>query len=147
MLIQFIPKDKVLKTAIRLIKKSKKSLILTMIMDEEINSQSQNYINLLKKKINSKVIIKRIGFGNRNLYKKALGKFNFKIIPNNFLLKYCSNLNIQRLLISDEKEMIFAVYTNKYTNDKLTLYTKSRAIVNGFLKYFNETFVVSKNRF
>lgn len=142
-LIKLIPKNSVLNTAINLINKSKKTLNMTMIMEDELNSFSPDYIRLLKSKIAKGVMIQRIGFGSKKQYQQALQQLSYLKLPKNFIFIYCPQIAIaQRLLISDEKEMLFAVYTDK--KNKLVFYTKSKEVINGFLNYFNKYLRISK---
>lgn len=138
-LIKLIPKKSVLNTAMNLIKKSKKSLIMTMIMNDELNSISSNYINLLKYKITEGIMIKRIGFGTKNQYQKALQQLLYSELPKNFIFVFYPNMSIaQRLLISDNKAMLFAVYIGIHS--KMVFYSKNKFVIKGFIEYFKNVY-------
>jgi hypothetical protein len=142
-IIKFIPEEKVFKKALSLVKKAKKNLYLGMIMKEEVKNTSIEYLNLLKRKIKEGIKIKRIGFGNKKEYQKALEQLGLKALPKNFIFKQCSDHNkFQRLLIVDEKEMLFAAYLN--SKNKIVFYTKCKPIIEGFIKYFQKVFDSSK---
>lgn len=134
-IIKFIPQSEVVDYGFKLVKKAKKSLYLTMIMKDELVSTPPEYLTLLKQKITQGLQIKRIGFGNKKDYHRSIEQIGYKHVPDNFIFRYCNNINLaQRLLISDEKEMLFAVYKNKH--QKAVFYTRSKPIIKGFLNYF-----------
>lgn len=140
MIIQYIPEEKVLKFAVNLIKKSKKTLHLTMIMRKELATTSKDYVDLLKRKTSQGVHISRIGFGTKKDYQKAKAQIGKKL-PKNFTFTYYPNLKLtQRMLIADEKEMIFAVYEKK---KRLVFYTKEPEIIKGFLNFYEKVLTVS----
>ncbi len=134
-IIKNISKKQILQTALRLVGKSKKTLHLTMFMEEELYNSSQKYVRFLRKKISQGILVKRIGFGTKSQYKSALKQLGLIKLPKNFHFLYSISKNIQRLLISDKKEMLFAVYTGN--RSKIVCFTKSHLIVKAFLNYFN----------
>lgn len=151
MIIQYIPEEKVLEFAFQLIKKSKKSLYLTMIMREELMTTSKEYLDLLKRKILQGVFIRRVGFGNKKEFEKANKQLGFTNPSSNFKFRYYPDLQFaQRMLIVDKKEMLFAVYSNKFQREKFErVYTKNNRfvfyirrpiIIKGFTNFFNEIF-------
>lgn len=134
-LIQNIPEKKVLSTALQLVKRAKKSLFLTMIMKEEIQILSDPYMKLLRQKAQDGIGIKRIGFGTRKDYIIAMQQLKQYSLDQYIQFKHIFSLSkAQRMLIVDEKEMIFAVYTNK--TDKLVFYTRYKTLVGVFVNYF-----------
>lgn len=142
-IIKFIPENQVLPLALRLVRQSKKSLYLTMMMREELRSVSKDYLDTLREKIKQKIVVNRVGFGTKQEYKEALRLFEFKRIPPNFSFRYLPlTRESQRLLISDEKEMVFAVYLGK--KKKLVFYTDYKPIIKAFLTYFKENFKKAK---
>jgi sugar-specific transcriptional regulator TrmB len=138
-IIKFIPENNVLKTAIRIVKKAKKTLFLTMLLEEEIKRLSPEYIKLIKKKVSEGLIVKRIGFGTKKEFEVALKQSRINKTAKNFLFKFCEDVKLyQRLLIADEKEMLFAVYIKQ--DQKNIFNTKSKEIIIGFVNYFNIIF-------
>ncbi len=136
-IIKFIPKEKVAELGFALVKKARKNLRLTMIMSDELSTTASAYLKLLKRKIDQEIDIKRVGFGTKTEYLKAYKQLG--IVGKNFVFKHNPDMKqAQRLLISDEKEMLFAVYLNK--TERLVFYTRSKPIINGFINYFNEIF-------
>lgn len=143
-LIKLVLENNVLALGMKLVKRAKKSLDLTMMLDDELTTTSKEYTNLLKKKINQGLEIRRIGFGDEKGYQKALKQLGFETLPDNFFFVLCSDTSLyQRLLISDKKKMLFAVYTDK--NKKMVFYTKCKQIIDGFINYFNLIFCKTKN--
>lgn len=138
-IIQYIKNNQVNKIATELIEKSKNSLLLTMILNDEVNTVSSSYINLIRRKVEQGILVRRIGFGTKSDYKKALIPYREILSSKKFIFKHSPDFSsAQRLLISDKKEMLFAVYIKR--KDKLVFYTKSKEIINGFVNYFNKIF-------
>jgi len=142
-IIKFIPENQVLPLALRLVRKAKKSLNVTMMMGEELKATSKVYSTLFLRKIKEGIIVKRVGFGTKTEYQKALGTFPFRESPSNFLFGYAPlNKRSLRFLISDEKEMIFAVYKDK--SNKIVFYVGYKPLIEAFLLYFNNIFKRSR---
>jgi len=137
-IINFIPEKSILPTAFRLVEKSKKTLYLTMILKEELKTTSDEYLALIRRKILEGVLIKRIGFGSQEDYEKGLAQLGVRL-SKNFYFKHCPDLRkAQRLLISDKKEMIFAVYIDR--KRKVVFYTRYKPLIRAFVAYFKEVF-------
>ncbi|HUW22331.1 MAG TPA: hypothetical protein VMW41_06745 [Candidatus Bathyarchaeia archaeon] len=112
-----------------------------MMMKEELKAISDEYLGLIRRKIQEGVLIERIGFGSQKDYEKALVQLGLRPFKN-FYFKYCPDLRkAQRLLVSDKKEMIFAVYMDQ--EKKLVFYTKYKPLIRVFLAYFKEIFIDS----
>ena len=138
-IIKIIPGDQILSTAKNIVRSTKKQLLLTMLLDIELETTNSGYLKLLEQKHHQGIIIKIICFGTVRDYESALKKFKFPK-QQGYTTKLCSDINLaQRLLISDNKAMIFAVYTNNI--DKVVCYTENRLIIKGFIDYFNRLFV------
>lgn len=133
-MIKLIPKNQVLKLAIKILKRTNYNLHLTMFMKEEIKKPSEKYNGILRKKILDGVAVKRIGFGNKIQYHKAIKQLNLPTTFNNFSFNYSTCKKRHRFLIADNKEMLFAVYLT--TSYKLVFYTRSTSVITSFLSYF-----------
>ncbi len=136
-IIKPVPTNKVAFFGYRLVKKAKSNLRLTMIIADELSTTSPEYLKLLKRKIAQGLDIKRIGFGPKNQCLKAYKQLT--VARNNFAFKCNPDMKlVQRLLIVDEKEMLFAVYQSK--SEKSVFYTQSKPIIKGFANFFDDVF-------
>lgn len=121
---QKIKKEKVLNIAINLIIKSKKTINMTMDMQEEINNPlPQKYHKKLVKLIKNGVEINRYVFGPKKLLKKI--KKSYPEIKTHFggsLEKY------QRMLIVDGKQGLFAV-------NGIVFFSRFKPLINSLLEY------------
>lgn len=128
-----IPKGKIMGMAINLIKNTKKELLLTMLLKEEINNPlPQLYIKSLQKTINKKVKVKRLCFGNKKIFEKIK---NNKI-SEGIELYHINKVHLyKRMMIKDKKEMIFGV---KKGRTYVFFYSKNRSVILKYLSYFKK---------
>ena len=100
-----IKKNEVLKTALKLIGESQKTINMTMNMADELtNPLPAIYHRKLLKLIQKNIKIDRIVFGPKKLFKKITDKY-----PE-INIKYGGDLNkYQRFLIIDKKMGIFSL--------------------------------------
>ena len=135
--IQYVPKQKVLQKGMRLIQKSKRSLYLTMIMKLELRTTRKEYVDLIKRKISQGIVIKRIGFCTKREYEEAKKQMDLVFSPRNFQFKYFTKGRVQRMLIADKKEMLFAICSKR---ERHVFFTKDALIIKSFLKLFDSIY-------
>lgn len=129
----------VFRVAFKLVSESRKTVHATMMLKEETRNLSKEYIALMKRKVSSGLLVKRIGFGKLKDFDIACQKLGYSPVKGSGGFKMCSNINFaQRMLIADKKKMLFAVY--KDNDAKQVFYTENKFIVRGFLRYFDNLF-------
>ena len=133
--VKRIPAKKVKSLAKKMVKRADKSLLVTMLMAEELKSPlPKSYHDLiLKKTRKDHVLVNRIGFGKESEFKKLSKIFDYKSKLFNFF--YLKNIKLyQRMLIRDKKEAIFALNLNK--NKKVYFYSNYQPLVESLVAYF-----------
>jgi hypothetical protein len=131
-----IKKTNIRNKVITSVRNSKKEILTTMEITEEINSPlPKRYFLLLNKKKDSGVKIKRIVFGPKNIYHSYLKNLGSKNVP--FVGKRISSKNYKRMILIDGKKLFF----RKENGRKRTFYyTTSEKIINKYLSYFKKLY-------
>lgn len=137
MLLIKINKKDVLREVDKSVSKAKSEIVATMLLREEINHPLPvSYFDLLKKKVEDGIILKRLGFGRKEDYNKIKQKIGIK--RKNYIFKYISGESqYQRLLIIDRKKLYFGI-------DGLFFQGNYRPLIGVFLDYFNQYFSKGK---
>lgn len=137
MLFEQIDKKDILMIVRRNVSKAKKEIIVTMLLKEELkNPLHFSYFNLLKKKVNKGVFLRRLGFGRKEDYNKI--KDRNKIESNNYEFKYVvRESKYQRLIIIDGKKFFFGI-------DGLYFTSTYKPFIEVFMKYFSYNFKKGK---
>ncbi|PJE63059.1 hypothetical protein COU88_01575 [Candidatus Roizmanbacteria bacterium CG10_big_fil_rev_8_21_14_0_10_39_6] len=141
MIISYVPETEVYSRAFQLLRECKNTLHLTMIMDKELDTPSTKYMQLLKKKIAMNIEVKRVGFGTKKQYGRAMRQLGYTTLPNNFRFKYTTDRKtVQRMFLVDSTKLLFAVYLQ---DQRFVFYTRHKVLVQGFLTFFNMLFAQS----
>lgn len=137
MIFKIISKKEILREVRRSVSLAKKEILATMLLREELrNPLPISYFNLLKKKVNEGVFLKRLGFGKKEDYNKI--KEKNKLESNNYEFRYIiQESEYQRLIIID-KEMIF------FGIDGLYFTSIHNPLIKVFSNYFDHNFEKGK---
>lgn len=133
MLFKKVDKEKILNLVEKSVGQAKSEIVVTMLLCEEINHPLPSvYFNLLKKKVEDGITLKRLGFGRKEDYNKIKQKIGIK--RKNYIFKYISGESqYQRLLIIDRKKLYFGI-------NGLFFQGNYRPLIGVFLDYFNQYF-------
>lgn len=132
MLFEQIDKKDILTIVKKNVSMAKKEILATMLLREELSSPlPPAYFNLLKKKVNEGVFLKRLGFGRKEDYNNIKSKHNSK---NNYKFRYnTQESKYQRLIIIDRKKLFFG-------NSGMFFQSTYKPLIKVFLDYFFEYF-------
>lgn len=133
MLLEQVDKKNILKIVKKDINRTRKEIFATMLLREELkNPLPVSYFNLLKKKVNEGVFLKRLGFGTKEDYNKIKERHKFN--SNNYKFRYITcEFKYQRLIIIDRKKLFFGI-------EELYFISKHRPLIKVFLNYFLDNF-------
>lgn len=128
-----VPTDKILSTALSLVRGAKTEILATMNFKEElIHPLPEEYFLLLKQKIDNGVKLTRVGFGTNSEYIKFSTKR--PITSKNYSLILAKDNNYQRMLMVDCNKMILA---RNFKNQKKFFFSNNPKIIKKYLDYFN----------
>ncbi len=129
MLIKLIDNKNILILVKKCVFCAKHEIISTMLLREEVKSPlPTSYFNLLRKKVMDKVILYRLGFGNRKDYVTINRRIGFS--NQNYVFRYMGNSSsYQRMIIIDKKILFFGV-------EDLFFQSTHKPIIKAFSDYF-----------
>ena len=132
-----IDKKDIVKEVMKAVGDSKKEIIATMLLTEEISVPLPiSYHEILKKKVENGVMIKRLGFGTREDYNEMKKRLFMK--SKRYHFRYISQVSqYQRLLVIDKNILFFGI-------DGSFFRSSYKPMVNAFLVYFKELFKIGK---
>lgn len=126
--VETVYKEEILRSAIKLIKKSQAEIIVTMDLTEEIKTPlPQDYHQLISSKAKRGIKIKRLGFGRAKDF-EDLSK-QYPKIKNLYFIFAGARKNYQRMLVIDRKEAIFKV-------ENQVIFSKFEPLVLSLVKFF-----------
>ncbi|MFH1832908.1 MAG: hypothetical protein ABH816_01940 [Candidatus Levyibacteriota bacterium] len=133
MLFEQISKKDILQIVKESLTEVKKEILATMLLEEELKFPLPfSYFSLLRKKVERGIVLKRLGFGNREDYDKI--KKKIKISSKNYIFKYIINSSkYQRMIVIDRKKLFFG-------NDDIFFQSEFKPLVKVFSDYFHELF-------
>ncbi len=123
---------KILATAMRLVRSAWKTIRATMNAAEEIEHPlPQKYFLLLQKKMDSGILIRRLGFGS----KKDFSRINDRIEISHPYYQFhrAKSRNYMRMLLIDDSKLMFAMKEKKRNR---YFYTEDKKLVGYYTKYF-----------
>lgn len=137
MLFEQIEKKDILRIVKKNVSKAKKEILATMLIVEELsNPLPFSYFNLLKKKVNEGVFLRRLGFGRKEDYNKI--KERNRLEGNNYEFRYfIKESEYQRLIIIDGKKLFFGI-------DGLYFASTHKLFIEVFINYFSYNFKKGK---
>lgn len=137
MLFQIIQKKEILQQVKKAIFLARREILATMFLKEELrNPLPISYFNLLRKKINEGILLKRLGFGTKEDYNRI--KDRNKIESNNYEFRcIIQESKYQRLIVIDRKKLFFGV-------DGLYFASTHMPFIEVFVNYFNYNFKKGK---
>lgn len=137
MLFEQIEKKDILVIVKKNVSKAKKEIFATMLLREELkNPLPVSYCNLLRKKVNEGIFLKRLGFGTKEAYNKVSNKIFFD--KKNYIFRFITKeLDYQRFIIIDRKKIFFGI-------DGLYFTSTYRPLIKVFINYFNRNFKKGK---
>lgn len=137
MLFKQIDKKDILRIVKENVGKAKKEILATMSLREELNNPLPvSYFDLLKKKVNEGIFLKRLGFGTKEEYNKVKKRIRFH--KENYIFRFFpKTLDYQRLIVIDGKKLFFG---------KNDIYFKSiyKPLIKIFSDYFFDYFKKGK---
>lgn len=137
MIFELINNKKILKEVSKSASLARKEILATMLLKDELNNPlPASYFSLLRKKVNERIILKRLGFGRKEDYNKIRAKHKFS--NNNYKFRYLTEESkYQRLIIIDKEKLFFGVsglfFTSQY-----------RPLIKVFVDYFYLNFKKGK---
>lgn len=136
-MINILNKDEVVNVVKKKVGKAKKEILATMLLSEEILSPlPDSYHALLVERVNSGVVLKRIGFGTKKDY--TIIKSKYLIESNRYKFKYITNIKkYQRMIIIDKQNLFFGVNGTFF-------HSAYKPLVIAFRKYFKDYFMKGK---
>lgn len=137
MLLKQIDKKNILQAVERDLHYAKKEILATMLLAEELNNPlPSSYFDLLKKKVNEGVFLRRLGFGRKEDYNKIKGRNRLE--NNNYEFRYIiQELEYQRLIVIDRKKLFFGIGGLYFTS----MY---EPLIKVFADYFDRNFKKGK---
>ncbi|MEX2007331.1 MAG: hypothetical protein WD992_01020 [Candidatus Levyibacteriota bacterium] len=138
MIINIVNKKKIIRLVKESIKESKKEVLATMLLQEEIeNPLPSSYHALLQKRAKKGVKIKRLGFGSKVDYNLVKNKLSMP--ARNYQFRYVPSISTyQRLLIIDRKILFFGI-------DGVFFQSSYKPLVKVFVDYFTKVFKKGKS--
>lgn len=132
MILTLINKEDILEAVEKNISMAQKEILTTMLLSEEItNALPKSYYDLLKSKLKKGILLKRLGFGNREDYNIINTRLGFL---ENYKSRYLIDINkYQRMVIIDKKILFLGVDNN-------FLKSEYRKLIKVFENYFRTNF-------
>ncbi len=136
-MIKIIDKKDIVNEVEKEVRKAKKEILASMLLSEEVkNPLPVSYRNLLAKRIDKGVVLKRIGFGTREEYVKISKQYRIESQKYFFRLEKDPSI-YQRLLIIDRRKLFFKI-------DKTFFESDNQQLIDIFLDYFLKRFKKGK---
>ncbi len=127
-----IAPTEILTTAMRLVRSAQKTIRATMNAAEEIKSPlPRKYFLLLQRKMDSGILIRRLGFGSEKDFSRINDRIKF--FHHYYQFHRTKSRNYMRMLLVDDSKLLFAVREKTYNR---YFYTENKKLVGYYKKYF-----------
>lgn len=138
MLLELVKKKDIIKVVKRGVISSRKEILATMLLSEELaRPLPSSYHALLKKKVSEGVILKRIGFGTQDEYNKT--RQRYMLSSKRYRFRYANSTHsYQRFILVDRKILFFGV-------DGLFFQSEYKPLIEVFSSYFLKVFKKAKS--
>lgn len=132
-MIQQLEKQDIIGIVEKEVAQAKKEIIATMLLHEERNKPlPHSYFQLLQKKVEEGIILRRLGFGAKEDYNAI--KKRTDIDSSRYKFKYIKGVSgYQRLICIDDKVVFFAVNNNFFIS-------RFKPFIKAFKAYFDNEF-------
>lgn len=130
-MIECVPTSAIVGRALRLVHEAQRRLRATELLTSPLRPLPQEYMLAVQEKLDAGVILERIAFGTKEQF-AAFQKLGFVKGPQ-YLLRRADAKHFQRMLIVDDREMLFAVDIG---GSQLFFYTDEAPLVSEFVHYF-----------